>query len=117
MTKDITVYLEDILEAIEKISEYIVGTDEVGFSQNFVVQDAVIRRLAIIGEAAGKVPEDMQAKFPDIPWRQIAGLRNVVIHEYAGVSMGRVWRVIEKDLPALRTNIEHMKASLGAGKK
>lgn len=112
MNKDITVYLDDILEAIDKIKEYVGDMDEASFSQNSVVEDAVIRRLSIIGEAAAKIPESIRKESPDVPWRKIVGLRNVVIHEYSGVSMGRVWLVIQNELTSLREAVTNMKEKI-----
>lgn len=112
MSKDITVYLDDILEAIDKIKEYVGDMDEASFSQSSVVEDAVIRRLSIIGEAAAKIPENVRKDFPDVPWRKIVGLRNVVIHEYSGISMGRVWLVIQNELLKLQDSITQMKKAI-----
>ncbi len=103
--RDVKVFLEDILESIEKIEEYTTDVDEEEFYENTFVQDAVLRRLEIIGEAVKNIPDDFRAKYPDIPWRQIAGMRDVLIHAYFGVNLRRVWKVIKEDVPELKLKI------------
>ena len=88
--------------------------DETKFSQTDYIQDAVIRQLAIVGEAARNVPPDIQAKQPDIPWRKIADFRNVIIHEYSGVSLGRVWRIIIDDVPILEDQLIALRKAISA---
>ena len=103
--RDTRVFLEDILESIEKIEEYTTDVNEEEFYENTFVQDAVIRRLEIIGEAVKNIPDDFRVKYPDIPWRQIAGMRDVLIHAYFGVNLRRVWKVIKEDIPELKLKI------------
>ena len=103
--RDVRVFLEDILESIEKIEEYTTDVNEEEFYENTFVQDAVIRRLEIIGEAVKNIPDDFRVKYPDIPWRQIAGMRDVLIHAYFGVNPRRVWKVIKEDIPELKLKI------------
>ncbi|MBI3588954.1 MAG: DUF86 domain-containing protein [Candidatus Liptonbacteria bacterium] len=102
MKKDIRVYLEDILESINKIEKYTSQINFEEFGKNTERQDAVMRRLEIIGEAVKSLPDETKQKCSDIPWKQIAGMRDVLIHEYSGVSMRRVWRVVENDLKPLK---------------
>jgi len=73
-----------------------------GFASNDAMQDAVMRRLEIIGEAVKHLPDEMKDKYPNIPWKNIAGMRDVLIHEYAGVQIERVWRTAKDDLPPLK---------------
>lgn len=114
MKKDIRVYLEDILASIEKIETYTRGLSFEQFEQNTEHQDAVIRRLEILGEAVKRVPHDVRERHPHIPWKQIAGMRDVLIHEYADVSLPRVWKVITGELaPLKRTMQEMLKARNG----
>ena len=96
------VYLEDIHESIERIEEYTKDLTFADFHSNFEKQDAVIRRLEIIGEAAKYVTPEIKNKYPEIPWRKIAGMRDIVIHQYFGVSSELVWQVVVQDIPALK---------------
>ena len=96
------IYLNDILESIERIEGYILGLSAMNFVDNFSIQDAVMRRLEIIGEAVKRLPDEIKNKYSSIPWKNIAGLRDILIHEYAGVQLERVWLTATKDLPPLK---------------
>ena len=115
MSRDVLVYIVDILECIEKIEQYTAGIDRVEFLENVQVQDAVYRRLEVIGEAVKGIPQDVRARYPEIPWSQIAGLRDVLIHGYFGVKVDRIWKVIEDDVPVLKLAISRMKQDLANG--
>lgn len=106
MTKTIDVYLYDISDAIKHIEDYIIGIDKQVFFNEEKLQDAVIRRLQIIGEAARHIPESVQEKYPEIPWRQISGLRNIVIHEYSGIDIELIWQVSKNDLSSLKEAVK-----------
>lgn len=106
MKRDIGLYLDDILESIEKIEEYTQDLSEERFSRDTQTQDAVLRRLAVIGEAVKHLPKDVREKHKQIPWRQIAGARDIFVHEYFGVGIERVWKTIQEDLPELKRVIE-----------
>ena len=93
-SRDNRLYLDDILEAITKIRIYTTGLDYAAFSEDAKTQDAVVRNLEIIGEAAGRLPESLQAAAQDVEWRKIVGLRNILAHEYFGVSLPVVWDVV-----------------------
>lgn len=99
--KDPRVYLAHILEAIQRIESYIAAGQEAFFDQK-MVQDAVIRNFEIIGEATKRLPSEFRQAHPDIPWRGMASLRDVLIHDYAGVDLNEVWRVIENELPRVK---------------
>lgn len=106
MTRDLNEYLKDILESISNIEEYTQGISEAEFSQNQQKQDAVMRRLEIIGEAVKNLPASFCEKHPDVPWPKIAGLRDVLIHGYFGLHIKRIWKVVKEDLPELKRKLE-----------
>jgi uncharacterized protein with HEPN domain len=99
------VYLQDILESIEYIQSFLDGVSEDEFYKNVEKQDAVLRRLEIIGEAVKHLPEEIREDHPDIPWRQIAGMRDIIIHEYFGVTLNMVWIVATDDILDLKTKV------------
>jgi uncharacterized protein with HEPN domain len=105
-------YLRHVLEAVERISEYIsVGYDE--FMSQAHWQDAVIRQLEIIGEATKRISGDLRSLHPDVPWRRISGLRDVLIHNYMRVDLQAVWEVTQRDIPELERSIRTILESLG----
>lgn len=111
MKRDLRLYLEDIWEGIAAIEEYTSGMSKSGFEADRKVQDAVARRLETIGEAVKHLPDDFRAQYPDVPWKLIAGLRDVLIHEYFNVRIMRVWHVVANDLPALKRAIARARTS------
>jgi uncharacterized protein with HEPN domain len=90
-----------MLDAIEKIQRFTHGLDLEGFRSDAKTRDAVIRNLTVIGEAALHLPETVKTAQPGIPWREMQGIRNIVVHEYFGVSDEILWETIQTDLPAL----------------
>ncbi|WP_199624851.1 HepT-like ribonuclease domain-containing protein [Paenibacillus alkalitolerans] len=97
--------LRDILESIERIETYTKGVSYDSFCHNQMMVDAVIRNLEVIGEAAGNVPEEIRIKYPEIPWRKMIALRNVLIHEYFGVDESIVWEVATTNLKEVKPGI------------
>lgn len=104
MKKDIRVYLAQIAERIDRIETYVAGGRETFFSEP-MIQDAVIRNFEVIGEAAKRVSDDYRMSHPEIPWRSLAALRDVLIHQYEGVSLDQVWQIVANDLPGLKHSI------------
>ena len=100
--------LDDIIDALNAICEYMenIGYDD--WIQDRKTIDAVIRNLEVIGEAAANIPEEIQKQHPDIPWQQMKGMRNVLIHEYFGVDKDVLWQTVQEDLPPLKRKIEQM---------
>ena len=105
MKRNRRLYFQDIWESILAIEEYTQTLSEEEFHKTRQTQDAVIRRLEIIGEAVKNIDRDFRNKYSDIPWKKIAGLRDIVIHEYFGVKLERVWGVVRSDLPDLKQKI------------
>jgi uncharacterized protein with HEPN domain len=104
VTKDPRVYLAHILECIQKVERFTTeGRSR--FFQDVMVQDAVLRNFEVIGEAAKRLDDVYRAAHPQIPWRSLAGLRDVLIHQYNSVDLERVWAIVEGELPGLREAI------------
>ncbi len=110
MTKDPRIYLDDILESILKIEDYMQGVTEEEFLKNTEKQDAVLRRLLVVGEAVKNTPTTLREKYPHVPWREIAGTRDKLVHEYFDVKMKRVWKFVCEDLPKLKVDILKIKS-------
>ena len=104
MRKDPRVYLAHIMECIEKIEQF-TANGQTRFLRDAMVQDAVLRNLEVIGEAAKRLDDEYRAEHAEIPWRALAGLRDVLIHQYEGVEPASVWALVERDLPNLREAI------------
>jgi len=104
MKKDPRVYLAHILECAQKIERY-TEDGEKEFLSDSLIQDAVIRNFEIIGEAAKRVPAAYRKGHPEIPWRLMAGFRDVLIHAYEGVDLNRVWEIVQDDLPKVKEAI------------
>ncbi len=103
MSRDFRLYLDDILEAIDQIRIYMADFSEEDFAEDRKTQDAVIRNLEIIGEAAGNIPDQFQKTTSEIDWRKIKALRNILIHEYFGINLPIIWDVLQNKLAPLET--------------
>jgi uncharacterized protein with HEPN domain len=108
MKKDDLVYLRHILDATRRIGEYMQGVERLGFMKNPLVQDGVIRQLEIVGEATKRVSAELKGGHTDIPWKDVAGMRDKLIHDYFGVDLDAVWDTATKDVPKLRDAIENV---------
>ena len=99
-------YLLDILEAARLALDYVGKKTKEEFLNDSQCQDAVIRRIEIIGEAAGRVSDETKSTFPNLPWSEMVGMRNVMIHDYDDVDMVIVWETVQNDLPPLISALE-----------
>lgn len=115
MPRTCQVYLDDILEAIGKIESYTKGMSRLEFQNNPLVADAVARNLGIIGEAVKKLPADLKRKHPEIEWKKIAGLRDLLVHEYFGINMEIIWDITTNKIPQLKESIKKITKELKRG--
>jgi uncharacterized protein with HEPN domain len=104
-------YLLDILEAADAIVEHLGDRGEDAFARDRTVRAAVLHELTVIGEAAGRLSEDLRGRYPDVPWPDIVAFRNFVVHEYFGLSWPIVWNTATSDVPSLRRTIKEILAS------
>ncbi len=105
MKRDETVYLQHILDAIALVEEYLNGISEDQFHKRHLIQDGVIRQLEIIGEAVKHLSNELRDQYPHIPWQDIAGTRDKLIHDYFGVDVDKVWLMAREDLPAFKSEV------------
>ena len=106
--KDPVLLVEDILEAMNKIEDYISGMEFQDFKSNSMAIDAVLRNLEVIGEASNNLPSNILSEYSEVPWKRMIGLRNIVIHEYFGVDLNIIWRIITKDIPETKPELEEV---------
>ena len=110
--RDVIIYLEDIYDSAILIIEYVEGLTEQDFLYDLEKQDAVTRRIQIIGEAAKHISPSYKKKWSDIPWRDIAGMRDILVHEYFGITISMIWKVATEDIPILKEQIEDILDSM-----
>jgi uncharacterized protein with HEPN domain len=115
MKRDESVYLRHILDAIAKIDSYLQGVNEADFHLHSLVQDGVIRQLEIIGEAVKRVSTQLRNQQPQVPWQDVAGMRDKLIHHYFGVDLEKVWLTTKEDLPGLKAAVIELLQSVLAG--
>lgn len=108
--KDERLYQLHILECIARIEQYVAsGKDE--FFAQMIIQDAVLRNLQTMAESTKRLPEELKSAHPQVSWRSIAAFRNVVVHDYLGIDLKQIWKIIEEDLPGLKPAIAAMLAT------
>ena len=108
MTRDVRVLLEDIRELVDRIEEYTAGVSRQEFRSRPLLQDAILYRIMIIGEAVKGLPEEIRSAHPHVEWTSIAGMRDVLVHEYFQVDLELTWEVVESDLPELREQLTRL---------
>lgn len=106
--RDWRLFLKDIYECSVRVLEYTSAMTREGFFEDRKTLDAVMRNLAIIGEAAKKIPADVRRKYPEVAWKKMAGLRDIVVHDYFGVDEDIIWDVVSNRIPELMRNIESL---------
>jgi uncharacterized protein with HEPN domain len=102
MQRDYKIYLNDILDAIKRIEEYTNGLSLADFKNNRLKQDAVIRNLIVIGEAAKGLPENARPTDKEVDWNKIAGLRDIVVHQYFNVDIETIWSIVTSNIQPLK---------------
>ncbi len=115
MPREADLYLSDIAEARRRIRTYVAGLDHAGFADDTRTTDAVLRNLGIIGEAAKKLPPEMRAGVPEIPWGDVAGLRDILAHAYFRVDLSLIWDIVQNELPTLDSAVQRLRDRAGPG--
>ena len=101
-------FLEDIIESIEKIDLYISELTYDAFIEDSKTVDAVVRNLEIIGEASKRIPDNLKENMKEVPWHRMAGLRNIIAHEYFGIELIIIWKIINDNLPEVKPSLEKL---------
>lgn len=112
MKRDYTLFLKDIISAIDAIEDFVAGMSLDDLTQDDKTSSAVIRKFEVIGEAAKHLPDKVRQRHPEIPWKNIVGMRDRLIHAYFGIDFKLVWEVIKVELPGLKSRLKKVFAEL-----
>jgi uncharacterized protein with HEPN domain len=112
MKKDPVVFLTHIIDSIQIIESYTEGRTEADLMESTGLKDKIIRRIQVIGEAVKNLPDDLKRSHSEVPWRDIVGMRDIVIHQYFGIDLEFVWNVVIKDIPDLKPKILKIREEL-----
>ena len=112
MKRSLKLFVYDIAESIKDIKSFLKGVSKKYFFKDKLRQNAVIRGLEIIGESTKNIPDSFREKYPEVQWRRIAGLRDIIIHAYFEIDLDTTWEIINKDLPLLEKQINEIKKNL-----
>ena len=110
--RPVDLLLEDIREAVERVQGYAAGMSEDAFLKDQRTSDAVVRNLEIIGEAASRLPSDFKQRHAQIEWEKIVGLRHRIVHDYFGIDLRIVWKILQSDLPGLSAKLKTLGSKL-----
>lgn len=108
MSRTYDIYLQDIIEAIDRIESYVENTTRSQFESDRMRFDAVVRNLEVIGEAVKRVPNPIRENYPSVAWRKIAGLRDRLIHAYFDIDINIIWDVVQSELPILKSEVQRI---------
>ncbi len=112
MKRNYSLFLKDILSAMEAIEKFVEGMSYEELTQDDKTSSAVIRKFEIVGEATKHIPEWLRNKYPEIPWKSMAGMRDRLIHAYFGIDYKLVWEAIELEIPVLKSKLQKILAQL-----
>lgn len=112
MKRKLILFINDILNNIKDIESFSKGLSKNELKTNKLKQNAILRSLEIIGEATKNIPNSFREKYPEVEWKKIAGLRDILIHAYFGIILDRVWNVIKGDMPTIKNKIKKIKIEL-----